>query len=366
MAAKKPSDLHIQKANSQTGPVSEDAIARVFTREHQDTMRYDFDLGKWFQWTLVRWEALKVPAAFQYARLIGRAMGEGSPKICKASVAAGAKRFARSDPAHAVTSNFWDQDPWLLGTPNGTLDLRTGRMHAPMAGEGITKVTGCSPSSEPPPRWLSFLNDATGGDQDMITYLQRMAGYCLTGATSEHALFFLYGSGGNGKSVFLNLLVYILGDYAVSAAMDTFTSSKFSSHPTDLAMLKGARLVTASETEEGRSWAEARVKAITGGDPVTARFMRQDFFTYQPQFKLIIAGNHQPLLHSVDPAMRRRFNMLPFTCRPSNPDPQLEEKLQQEAPQILGWALGGCLGWQRGGLKRPESVTAATEEYFDD
>jgi putative DNA primase/helicase len=346
--------------------VSEDSIALAFTREHGTTMRFDHDAGRWYQWSTTHWRSLTVPAAFHFAREIGRRMASGKKQMCKASVAGGAERFARADPIHAVTSEIWDNDPWLMGTPNGTLNLQNGKMHAPRPAEGITKLTGCAPERKEPELWMKFLRDATRGDEGMITYLQRVAGYCLTGLTIEHALFFIYGPGGNGKSVFLNTLVHILGDYAISAPMDTFTSSKFSSHPTELAMLKGARLVTASETEEGRSWAEARIKALTGGDPISARFMRQDFFTYQPHFKLLFAGNHQPTLNAVDPAMRRRFNMLPFINKPTEPDHMLEEKLRAEAPRILAWALQGCIDWQREGLARPETVTEATDEYFED
>ena len=346
--------------------VSEDAIALAFTRKFGNSMRFDHNVGKWYQWSHTHWRPLVVPAAFHFARELGRELGAGKKQICKASVAGGSERFARADPTHAVDSSNWDQDPWLLGTPKGTLNLKTGKMHQPRQADGITKITGCSPDSKTPARWMKFLHDATRGDEQMMTYLQRVAGYCLTGTTAEHALFFIYGPGGNGKSVFLNMLVHILGDYAVSAPMDTFTSSKFSSHPTELAMLKGARLVTASETEEGRAWAEARIKALTGGDPITARFMRQDFFTYQPQFKLLFAGNHQPALSSVDPAMRRRFNMMPFVFKPPEPDHLLEDKLKEEATRILGWALKGCLDWQRLGLSRPDSVAAATDEYFDE
>ena len=146
----------------------------------------------------------------------------------------------------------------------------------------------------------------------MMRFLQQIVGYCLTGDTREHALFFIYGPGGNGKSVFLNTVSAIIGDYATTAAMDTFVASKSDRHPTDLAGLRGARLVAASETEEGRAWAEAKIKAITGGDPISARFMRQDFFTYRPQFKLVIVGNHKPVLKNVDDAAERRFNIIPF------------------------------------------------------
>lgn len=344
--------------------VSEDLIALAFTREYGAQMRFDHDVGKWYQWQLTHWAPQSIPAAFHFAREIGRRLGAGKKSTCKASVAGGAERFARADPVHAVTAAIWDNDPWLLGTPKGTIDLRTGKMHAPRREEYITKLTGCPPESKPAELWLKFLNDATNGDAAMQVYLQRIAGYCLTGLTTEHALFFIYGPGGNGKSVFLNILVHILGDYAMTAPMDTFTSAKFSAHPTELAMLKGARLVTASETEEGRAWAEARIKALTGGDPITARFMRQDHFTYQPHFKLLFAGNHQPSLSSVDAAMQRRFNMMPFVHKPPRPDHMLEERLKEEAPRILGWALQGCLDWQKHGLGRPESVSVATEEYF--
>jgi putative DNA primase/helicase len=195
-----------------------------------------------------------------------------------------------------------------------------------------------------------------------------VAGYGLTGSTREHALFFLYGTGANGKGTFLNTLTAILGDYAKVAAIETFTESHTDRHPTELAMLKGARTVTAQETEEGRRWAESRIKALTGGDPITARFMRQDFFTYIPQFKLLIAGNHKPGLRNIDEAIRRRFHLLPFTVRipPAERDPNLFDKLKEEWPAILGWALEGCLEWQVEGLNPPSVVVEATAEYFDD
>jgi len=172
------------------------------------------------------------------------------------------------------------------------------------------------------------------------------------------------GSGGNGKSVFLNTVTGILADYAVTAAMDTFTASFGDRHPTELAMLRGARLVTASETEEGRLWAESKIKQMTGGDPITARFMRQDHFTFRPTFKLTIIGNHQPVLRNVDEAMRRRLKILPFNRRPAYPDLHLEQKLKAEWPGILRWMIEGCLDWQRTGLASAAGVTTATAEYF--
>jgi putative DNA primase/helicase len=153
----------------------------------------------------------------------------------------------------------------------------------------------------------------TDGNKDLQTYLQRIIGYALTGLTTEHALFFLYGTGANGKSVFLNTIKGILAEYQKTAPIETFIETHNDKHPTDLAGLRGARTVTAVETEQGRRWAESKIKTMTGGDPVSARFMRQDFFEFTPQFKLIIAGNHKPTLRSVDEAIKRRFNLIPFT-----------------------------------------------------
>ena len=199
-------------------------------------------------------------------------------------------------------------------------------------------------------------------------FLQRVFGYSLTGITRDHALFFAYGTGGNGKGVCLNTMTGVLGDYATTSPMETFTASASERHPTDLAMLRGARLVTAQETEEGRNWAESKIKSLTGGDPITARFMRQDFFTFTPQFKLLIAGNHKPGLRNVDEAMRRRFHLIPFTVTipATERDPALPEKLKSEWPGILKWAIHGCLDWQRVGLDPPPAVTRATAEYLDD
>jgi putative DNA primase/helicase len=231
----------------------------------------------------------------------------------------------------------------------------------------MTKCAAVAPSpSSDCPRWQAFLNEATGADPLLQRYLQKIAGYVLTGVTIEQALFFVYGPGGNGKSVFLGTLSNILGDYAAVAPMDTFTASKSDRHLTEIAMLRGARLVSVSETEEGRAWAEARIKQLTGGDRVTARFMRQDNFTYTPAFKLLIVGNHKPVLKNVDDAARRRFNIIPFTCVPRAPDKDLDQKLRSEWPQIMRWAIEGCLLWQKEGLRQPDVVADATRGYFDD
>ena len=176
------------------------------------------------------------------------------------------------------------------------------------------------------PRWLEFLEEITSGNTELVAFLQRWFGYCLTGNISEELLLFVFGPGGNGKTVLLNTIAHIMGAYATMAPIDTFTASQYEKHPTDLAMLRGARLVLATETDEGRAWDERRIKKLTGGEPITARYMRRDFFTYMPEFKPVIAGNHKPTLRNVDDAMRRRLKLAPFLFKPEEPDPNSNKR----------------------------------------
>jgi putative DNA primase/helicase len=332
--------------------VTEDSVALQFAELNGDKLRYCHDAGAWFQWTGNIWHQNSTGLAFQWARELARTLVKERPArvryvSSKTAFAAGVERFCKSDPAFAVTIDNWDTDPWPLGTPGGTVDLRTAELRPAIQNDFITKSTAVAPAiTAECPTWVHFLHEATDRDVELARFLQQWAGYCLTGITREHALVFVFGPGGNGKTVFNNVLAGILADYATTAAMETFASSMSDRYPTDLAMLRGARFVTASETEEGRPWAETRIKAMTGGDRISARFMRQDFFTYKPQFKITIIGNHKPVLRNVDDAARRRFSIVPFVHEPASPDPELEAK-QAEWPGILRWMIDGCLDWQR-------------------
>ena len=190
----------------------------------------------------------------------------------------------------------------------------------------------------------------------------------MTGFVSEHSLVFLFGTGANGKGVFTATVTGIFGDYAIVAPMEMFLTSNVERHPTEIAKLKGARLVVAQETQKGRRWDESKIKTLTGGDKLTGRFMRGDFFDFKPTHKFLIAGNHKPIFRTVDEAIRRRFLLVPFTvCIPEEDrDPKLAEKLKAEWPAILRWMVDGCLEWQRVGLKVPDSVRKATDEYLAD
>lgn len=351
--------------------ITEDSAAVQFVDLHGADLRYCHSTGAWFRWNNKTWFKDQTGTAFQWARELARQLAEDQDErkryiTNKTSFASGVERFAKVDPAVAVTIDYWDADPWLLGTPAGTVDLRTGLLRTSDRRDGITKSTSIAPDNSGCPLWQRFLEQTTGNDLELMRFLQQWCGYGLTGITREHALVFVRGPGGNGKGVFLNIVTGILQSYATTAAMDTFTASHADKHPTDLAMLRGARMVTASETEEGRAWAESRIKQMTGGDRISARFMRQDFFEFVPQFKLTIIGNHKPVLKNVDDAARRRFLIVPFERKPAHPDRELEQKLMAEAGGILRWMIEGCLDWQANGLVKPASVLAATEEYFSD
>ncbi|WP_363798454.1 phage/plasmid primase, P4 family [Lysobacter firmicutimachus] len=352
---------------------SDDGLGLAFTRHYAEDWRYCAAWGQWLSWTGTRWNPDRTLVLQHLVRGVCRAAQvfaerpSQRAKLASASTVGGVERLARSDPRHASFAESWDRDLWALNTPNGIVDLRRGTLRRHARGEQMTKLTTASPAGDCP-TWRHFLGDVTGGDGDLAAYLQRVVGYCLTGVTTEHALFFLYGTGANGKSVFVNTLATILGDYATNAPMETFMETRGDRHPTDLAGLRGARFVAASETEQGRRWNEAKLKAITGGDKISARFMRQDFFEYVPQFKLVIAGNHKPAMRNVDEAMKRRLHMVPFTVTipPERRDRRLTEKLLAERDGIMAWAVQGCLDWQQTGLRAPQCVIDATEEYFEE
>lgn len=353
---------------------SDDALALEFAQRHRNDLRYTALFGRWSRWTGQYWQSDETMEVFTMARKVcrdGAHEAEHADKdkearmIASARTVAAVVSLARSDRRHAAVKEQWDADPWMLNTQTGILDLRNcvQRPHDPNA--YCTAITSCG-TADNCDLWLEFLNRSMGGNQELIAFLQRVAGYCLTGLTTEHAIFFLYGSGANGKSVFVSTLAGILADYHKSAPVEIFMESKTDRHPTELAMLNGPRLVTVTETEEGRKWAEAKLKALTGGDKISAHFMRQDFFEYTPKFKLMIAGNHKPSLRTVDEAIRRRMNLIPFsvTIPKEERDLDLTKKLRAEWPGILSWMLAGCAEWQRIGLRPPDAVKIATEAYL--
>jgi putative DNA primase/helicase len=280
------------------------------------------------------------------------------------------ERLCRVDQTLALTVDQLDADPDVLNTPAGLVDLRTGNVRPTKLSDLATKITAVAPDppGTPCPTFMAFLNEFTSGDSELASYLQVVSGYALTGHMREHALFFFQGPGGSGKSTFVNTLHDLMGSYSTTVMVEALMASPTDSHSTDIASLRGARLVVASETESHRGWKEARIKQLTGGDPISARFMRGDPFEFRFIGKLMVTGNQKPSFQRVDRSISRRLHLIPFSVEIPEErfDKQLPEKLKAEWPAILRWAIEGAKRWYVEGLKRSQAVHEASRDYLEE
>jgi putative DNA primase/helicase len=274
--------------------------------------------------------------------------------------------MALSEPDMGVLADKWDADPWLFNAQNAAVNLVDGVGRPHRREDYATKVGGAARVfGADCPKWKAFLDSVFDGKKDIISYVQRWCGYCLTGSTKEHIMLILWGGGSNGKSTFVETIRHVMGSYAVMTRAETLMAKQNQGIPNDIAALASARLVTASETDRGKHLAEGTVKEITGGDTVTARFLNKEFFSFKPMFKLMLTTNNKPTIRGTDNGIWRRIHLLPFTVRFEGDakDPMLGDKLKEEAAGILEWMIEGCEKWQLHGLLPPEAVTAATETY---
>lgn len=353
--------------------------------QYGDDLRYCPEHKRWYIWNGIHWRPDRGGEVLNRAKDVPRGIyaeaasePDENRRRALAAHATRSENRARIEamPALALTServrrgaNEFDPDPGALGVPNGTVDLRTGELREPRREDHITKCAGVAfdPAARSP-RWDAFLDRIMAGDAELIAFLQRVVGYLLTGLTSEQCLFLFLGSGANGKSVFLNVMQRLLGDYARQTPAETLMVRDGRSASNDIARLQGARLVCTSEVEDGQRFAESLVKQLTGQDVITGRFLYAEPFEFRPQFKIAIAGNHPPIIRGDDPAAWRRIKLVPFTVTipEDERDPELVDKLCAELPGILNWALEGLRDWREHGLQPPEAVRAATEEYRTD
>jgi putative DNA primase/helicase len=292
--------------------------------------------------------------------------------------------LAASEPGIPVLPDQLDRDPWLFNCPNGTLDLRTGRLREHRRGDLVTKLCPTEYHPDAPcPAWERFLGSIFPGeagrpDDELIGFVQRLFGYCLTGDVSEQVLPIFWGGGSNGKSTLLGTAQAVMGPEYAIRANPTLLMQGRGEHATELAQLFGMRLVVASETEEGARLKESLVKDLTGGERIRARRMREDFWEFAPTHKVILQTNHKPQVRGTDAGIWRRLRLVPFRARFWKPDEvgagedvpaemvadtRLPEKLRSEYPGILAWMARGCFDWQHGGLTLPEKVRTATTDY---
>jgi putative DNA primase/helicase len=342
--------------------VGEDRLALDFAERHDGHFLYDHTGGHWLRWDNTRWRGDVDDYVFDCARALIREHTVG-----KIRTALAVERMARSDRRLARSHADWNANPLLLGTPNGVVDLSTGELMAADPFFMISLSTAVMPG--PPgarcPLWRQFLREVTCEDEPLQRYLQQRAGYWLTGLTHREDFDFLWGPGGNGKGTFLHTIHTVMGDYATTAPINQFMVSRHDQHLCELARLAHARLVIASEAEEMRTWAVGKIKQLTGNTGrIAARYMHRDFFEFWPRFKLVFDGNSKPQISSVDEALARRLNLVPFRFRPAHRDEGLKAKLEPEYPAILRWAIDGWLDVHANGPIRPACVVAATTDYL--
>jgi putative DNA primase/helicase len=274
--------------------------------------------------------------------------------------------LAKSELNISIPMSALDQNDMLLGTPSGVVDLKTGKLCEATRLDYITRITGAPylPGATCP-NWEKFIDRSFSGNQAVIKLVQRAVGYSLTGKTIEQLMFLIYGSGCNGKSVFLETLRIVFGNYAMQAQAEMLMQSKGERPSNGIARLRGTRMVSAIEIEEGCRLSEALVKQLTGGDQIAARFLFAEYFEYKPTFKIWLAANHKPIIRGDDHAIWRRICLIPFlvTIPEHELDKQLSSKLAAEAPGILQWAIDGCMEWQCMGLSPPPEIIAAVDQY---
>lgn len=363
-------------------PATDAGNSEALAGLYGNRLRYDHRRKRWLIWHGHRWEpdqdgeperlaldtvrkrlraALDMKDDEKRSRLAKWALGSENRSRINALIA-GAQAM------HPITQSGdgWDSAHLLLGCANGVVELESGSLRPGKPADMLTLSTGTEyqPDAQAP-RFKRFLSEVFNGDDELIEFIQRAVGYSLTGDIREHKLFLCWGKGANGKGTLFNAIRAALGEYAANTTFSTFEMNQASSNQTnDIAALYGMRFVTASETSESRRMNEARVKAITGGDPVTCRFLFGEYFTYSPTFKVWLAMNHKPTITGTDDGIWRRIRLIPFTVSfKGREDMTLAQDLEAEREGILAWAVQGAVKWLAGGLTEPAAVLAATETY---
>lgn len=359
---------------------SEDAHSQRLIATYGELIRYCPERGRWLAWNGHRW-TWQPPSGGQvreYAKTIARTLTDSEAglsqrrKALSAGGISGTLKQAETDPRITVGIADLDADPWILNTPAGPIDLRTGHLGDPNPASLCTRTTTVTPAQTPDPLWSKFLDDTFGDDHAIRTYVQRLVGITLIGMVREQLLAFLHGQGANGKSTFAETLVHTLGTgetgYATAAPSEMLMIRRHEAHPAELAQLAGIRMVVCSELDDGQRFAEARIKQLTGRDSINARFLYGQPFTFTPSHTIWLLGNHRPQARTGGLAFWRRVKTLEFTRVVPEPerDPALGDKLAAIAGTVLAWAVDGCLDYLAHGLGEPASVAAATAAYAAD
>jgi len=363
-------------------PRTELGYARRLVHVYGDRLRYVGPWRRWLVWDGNRWAADATGQAARWAKVIARRLTtdalaihdrddrrnarQATPRGESSAGIAGVLQLASTEADVAVSPEQLDADPYLLNCPNGTLDLRTGKLRRPDPADLITKITGAEyrPAAQGA-AFTAFLNRVQP-DQAMRDYLARLFGHALEGRVTEHILPICYGEGANGKGTFITALLAALGEYADAADPELLTARNFDAHPTGTADLFGRRVAVLHEGDAGRRLAEGTVKRLTGGDRIKARRMREDFWHFEPSHMFVMLTNHKPIVLGTDEGIWRRLRLIPWpvVIPEAERDEHLGDRLAVEVDAVLGWLVAGYRQWrQLGSLAEPEQVTTATSKY---
>lgn len=353
--------------------------ARRFVRQHGNDLLYIVERKNWVVWDNRRWtpdrsmevqyRAKRTARSIAYeASIAGDDKYDSLLKHAQRTKHARAIRdmLSMAESDLAISESAFDHDLMLLNCRNGTIDLRTGELKKHDRSNRITKLANASYDKYAKcPAWNAFLVRITNNNHNLISFLQRAVGYSLTGLVNERAVFVQHGSGANGKSVFTETILHVMGDYSAVAPSSAVMRKQNNAATNDLAKLHGARFVSVNETDEGSYLNESTIKAISGNDTVTARFLYGEYFDFIPRFKLWLRTNHKPTVRGIDEGIWDRLKLIPFIVRipKHEQDKNLIEKLKSEGNGILAWAVEGCLEWQHNGLGVPLDVEQATDAY---
>lgn len=351
---------------------------------HGHNFRYCYPMKRFFVWDGIRWNGDNmgrlrkmckdvIRNMYRQAALLDddnarKALCQYALKCETVKKARDMMEFAQSEDGIPILPEHLDQKIYLINCLNGTVDLKTGELRPHKRSDLITKL---APANYNPAvscsAWLDHLYKIMDGNSELIKFIQKALGYSLTGDTSERKIFIQYGSGANGKSLTNEAIALVMGDYAMRTPTETILIKRGEGIPNDIARLKGARFVYASEAEQGKRMAESLVKDMSGGDKISARFLHQEWFEFHPEFKIWLATNHKPIIYGTDAAIWDRIRLIPFEVRiPDNqriPKTEMLEIFMDEIDGIFSWLVEGCLAWQSEGLGCPKEVTAATTAY---
>ena len=371
--------LERQNGDVRSNDLTELVLASKISRVCTNRMRWCREIKSWLVWDGQRWDTddrMAFNIVVGYLERIKSDIAKMPDLERRKQQMARYLAFETNQKIEAILKicsrklsdslDHYDRDGWLLNAENGTIDLRNGNLLPHEPGRRLRKIThiGFDPEAKCP-LWEKVLDRLLGGKHDLVDYLHKLIGSFLVAGPAK-ALYFPHGPGDNGKSLVSNVILDILGDYGMVFRVESLASRRGDPGvPNDLARLPGVRFVASTETEEGGRLDEAKIKMLTGGDKITARFLHKEFFDFWPTHKLWVQGNYKPVIRGTDNAIWNRVKLLPFsvTIPKSEQDPELPAKLRKELPGILAWAVRGCLKWQAEGLREQECVVAATQEY---